>query len=246
MFNLIKYELRKTMNIKGIFLVLLALSEIVYLIGLYGDNDETLAMGMMILMLVAFAGIITIGIHSIKLLSNDLNTKQSYMLFMTPNSSYKILGAKMIENTLSLLIAGAVIIVIAMVDLTALVTKYGELTDVVSFFNMFLDDTMQINAPAAITSFLAALVNWIYIVTVAFFAVVISATFLNGRKFNGLISFLIFIVVNTVVGHVVNAIVDEGLNITPEYNLTLIVIYLILSGVMYAITAWIMDHWLSV
>lgn len=246
MFNLIKYELRKTMNIKGIFLVLLALSEIVYLIGLYGDNDETLAMGMMILMLVAFAGIITIGIHSIKLLSNDLNTKQSYMLFMTPNSSYKILGAKMIENTLSLLIAGAVIIVIAMVDLTALVTKYGELTDVVSFFNMFLDDTMQINAAAAITSFLAALVNWIYIVTVAFFAVVISATFLNGRKFNGLISFLIFIVVNTVVGHVVNAIVDEGLNITPEYNLTLIVIYLILSGVMYAITAWIMDHWLSV
>lgn len=63
--------------------------------------------GMMFLILCAFFGVFYIGLEGIMTLYRDLNSKQSYMLFLTPKSSYEILGAKILENGISILMAGA-------------------------------------------------------------------------------------------------------------------------------------------
>ena len=83
MLNLLKYEFRKTLGVKAIILALTAVLEIVFLIGLYGEFDTPLGIGAGLLFTTASVGVIVIGIYSIILLRNDLNTKQSYMLFMT-------------------------------------------------------------------------------------------------------------------------------------------------------------------
>ena len=44
----------------------------------------------------------TSDMESVNVLHRDLNTKQSYMLFLTPKSSYQILGAKILENGISI------------------------------------------------------------------------------------------------------------------------------------------------
>ncbi len=59
------------------------------------------------LVMCTIFGVIYIGIESVNVLHRDLNTKQSYMLFLTPKSSYQILGAKILENGISIIMAGA-------------------------------------------------------------------------------------------------------------------------------------------
>ena len=107
MIKLMKYELRKTMTIKLMILGATALAEIVFLIGLFANKNRMAAIGVGLLAMLAFGGVMIIGVASVVILHRDMNTKQSYMLFMTPNSSYRILGAKVLENGISILVAGA-------------------------------------------------------------------------------------------------------------------------------------------
>ena len=107
MSRLIKYEFRKSMFSKLIIIGITLVLQVVFLVGLFGDYEESMVLGMIGLFFTALAGIAFIGIESILTLYRDLTTKQSYMLFMTPNSSFRILGAKALENTVAILGAGA-------------------------------------------------------------------------------------------------------------------------------------------
>ena len=120
MLKLMKYELRKTWFTKAILLAVTAAVEAFFLYGLYGEKEDMAAGGAFILLLLAFGGVLVIGLESVITLHRDMNTKQSHMLFMTPNSSYKILGAKVLECSLSILLTGAFFF--------ALGAKQGELS----------------------------------------------------------------------------------------------------------------------
>jgi len=251
MLNLIKYELRKTMGVKAIILVIMAIVEVLYLIGLYSENDDLLALGLFFLMFGSFTSIIIIGIQSIKLLRVDLNTKQSYMLFMTPNSSYKILGAKMIENGISIILGGAFFIFLAIIDFSLIVAKYGELLDFIDFFNLFMFDVVEINMVNVVSTVALMIIHWLYIVSVAFFAIIFVASILNGKKFNRLIGFCVFLVINFIVSLFTNYIGEELFDSLSAsnllgYSIIMSAIYLLLAAGMYFINAWIMDNKLSV
>ena len=105
--HLMKYEFRKTLIAKLIILGTTAVLEILFLLGLYTKHDSLAGYSTIMLTMLAFGGVLFIGLQSVMTLHRDMNTKQSYMLFMTPNSSYKILGAKVLENGLSILMACA-------------------------------------------------------------------------------------------------------------------------------------------
>lgn len=248
MLNLIKYELRKTLGLKLMILIMFAIFQVTYLIGLYGEFDTPLVFGMMGLTFGSFVAVVLIGVYSIRLLSRDLNTKQSYMLFMTPNSSYKILGAKVIENGLSIIIAGAFIILLGLLDISLLSAKYHELVDVLTFLNAILGDLQKITTASVVSSICVMIAEWLYIVGTAFFAVVIIATLLNGRKHNGIAGLGIFFVITLFVRFIISKVMigSYDINISLGHNLALIAIYLVLAVVMYFATAWTMDNKLSV
>ena len=86
MLKLMKYEFRKTAFSKLILLCITMVVEIVYLLGVFLKKDNLIFIGIMLLILCATAGILYIGLESINVLQRDLNTKQSYMLFLTPRS----------------------------------------------------------------------------------------------------------------------------------------------------------------
>lgn len=83
MLKLMKYELRKTAFSKLVLLVITAVAEIAFLIGVFWKKDNILAMGIIFLVMCTIFGVIYIGIESVNVLHRDLNTKQSYMLFLT-------------------------------------------------------------------------------------------------------------------------------------------------------------------
>lgn len=249
MLKLFKYELRKTLNIKIIMLCVTGILELFFLFGLYGDNDNIFAASCFFLFLMAFVATVIIGVHSMKLLRNDLNTKQAYMLFMTPNSSYKILGAKVIENGVSIFLAGAFFFLLGVLDMTLILGKYGGLSDLIEFVNEFLAyrDMDMISVGLMASYAFVQIAHWLYIISVAFFAIVLSATFFNGKKWNSFASLGIFIAIVVVVNVIINAIFGgASIAISSAQNLIMSAIFFVLSVVMYFITAWVMDNSLSV
>ena len=81
MLKLMKYEMRKTAFSKFVLLVLTAVAEVAFLLGLLLDKGELLGTAAVFLVLFATVGIVYIGIQSALLLRRELNCKESYMLF---------------------------------------------------------------------------------------------------------------------------------------------------------------------
>ena len=251
MLKLMKYEFRKTWITKLILLGVTAVAEIAFLIGLYMEKETTLGLSVMLLVLLAFGGILMIGLYSVMTLHRDMNTKQSYMLFMTPSSSYSILGAKVLECGLSILIGGAFYFALGTLDLTLLFAKSGELNRLWSAIQDFLsrltfaNHQLLIDMEGMASFIFCLLAGWILTVVTAYFAVVISAALLNGKRFNGLLSFVLFLILSWFTGWVAQTATAS----IPSINVLLLVdgaIALAFTAVMYVITAVIMERKLSV
>lgn len=245
MLRLLKYELRKTLFAKLILLAITAVAEAIFLYGHWADKEKPLVIGAALLFIIAISGITLMGILSLVTLHRDMNTKQGYMLFMTPNSCYKILGAKVIECGVSLMIAGAFFFGLGILDFSLLLggsEVIHDIWDVVSeMLRMFRID-LSLSNIAALVFYLLSF--WLCTVTTAYLADVISSSLLNGKKGNLLITFLLFLVLDYGTGKVVQ-LIPSGDNVVLMYVLQGLAA-LGLAGIMYVITARLMEKYLSV
>ncbi len=253
MMKLMKYEFRKTVNTKLILLGITAVAELAYLIFLYNGQEETMIVTAFLLTVLAIGGILVIGLESVVTLHRDMNTRQGYMLFMTPNSCYKILGAKVLECGLSILITGVFFFALGALDITLLFQKYGELNRLVemiqdllhslSFANGELLANIDMKTVALLV--LNMLSSWICTITTAYLADVVSAALLNGKAHNGIISFLLFLALSFACGWVGRAV--NNVHLATFLLLALdSAVNLALATVMYYVTAQIMEKKLSV
>ena len=249
--KLMKYEFKKTWMTKAVMLGITALLEALFLFGLYGEHSGLLGTSAVFLFLLAMFGVLVIGLESVITLHRDVNTKQSYMLFMTPNSCYKILGAKTLECSISVLLTGAFFFALGALDITLLFAKEGELSTLWEMFQRVLAQmTIEGRPLVANLQVFAALAfqmlsGWIFTVTTAYLAVVISSALLNGKKYNGIISFLLFLAITTAVSRLMSVCMGSVSN-----TITLLLaeggISLVIAGGMYWLTAHIMENKLSV
>ena len=246
MLKLMKYEFRKTAFSKLILLSITLLSEIVYLLGIFLKKDMFLSSGIMFLVLCATMGILYIGLESVTVLHRDLNTKQSYMLFLTPKSSYQILGAKILENGISILITGAFFAALAAIDAAAAYFYVGGLKEVWNMVNDVLYVSMHISVdPVSIAfAFFTLLASWISYIVSADFAVILSASVLAGKKASGVVSFVIFIILSTLLGMVLDRV--PTLQSKESTFALYIAVVLVISAIIYLISGWIMEKKLSV
>ena len=270
--NLFKYEFRKTLPTKLIILGIAAIAQLVFLFGLWQDSDKTISIGIALLVLTAVFGIMVIGLQSVLTLHRDMNTKQSYMLFMTPNSCYKILGAKMLENLVSMIIGGLFFFGLGTLDIALLFEEYVRIDDFLTAFRDILrmfGYEININAGYMASFTFGMLSGWFSVVTTAFFADVVSSALLNGKKYNLLLSFVFFIVLSYLAGQVSSLISGDALvrtsqeltdpmgnvigmsyatvrSTSPYYFIKSGLVSLAFSGLFYVCTAELMQRKLSV
>lgn len=245
MLRLLKYELRKTLFAKLVLLAVTAVAEGVFLYGYWADRDKPLAIGAVLLFFIAISGIALMGILSLVTLHRDMNTKQGYMLFMTPNSCYKILGAKVIECGVSLMIAGAFFFGLGILDFSLLLGANEILNEIWSVVDDMLRAfriELNVSSIAALTFYMLSF--WLCTVTTAYLADVISSSLLNGKKGNLLITFLFFLVLDYGTGKIIQLIPSEGDAVTAYLLQGLAALGL--AGIMYMITARLMEKYLSV
>lgn len=248
MLKLMKYELRKTWLTKLILLGIAAVLEIVFLIGLYADKDNWLGLSIGLLTLLAIGGLVTVGVQSVVTLHRDMNTRQSYMLFMTPHSCYTILGAKVLENGLSILLGGAFFFGLGALDLTLMAARHNELNRLIDYVQEIVrtfNEAIPLNMGGVASLVFSVLAGWISSVTMAYLAVVISTALLTGKKWNGFVSFLFYIILNSATSWIVGKIAGTVEEIQGKLILTGGV-WLLFACVMYVIAARIMEKDLSV
>ncbi|MCD7746110.1 MAG: hypothetical protein LUI13_12665 [Lachnospiraceae bacterium] len=242
MLKLMKYEFRKTMFSKTILLVITVIAELLLLAGIVLDRDNGIGFGIVGLVLCASFGILYIGLESLLVFQKDLNTKQSYMLFLTPNNCFQILGAKVIENGLSILLGGCFFLVLGILDYTIVLTHYGELKDLLTMMKLlFSSIQIEINITTidVIVVVLELLSSWLMTIVTGMLAIVLSATLFAGKRFSGFVSFVIFLLMTwgcmTVINHL------------PELSGLLdSLAALVFTTLMYLIAGWIMERKLSV
>jgi len=247
MLKLFKYELRKSSLSKLIILGLTLLVEAFFIYSIIKVDAGKAAIAVVLLMLCGVIGIAFAGILSVTTLHRDMNTKQSYMLFMTPNSKYAILGAKALEAVLSILVSFLFFSALAYIDVRLILDKFGnvkELVDTAKYFTSCIDPNLDLNV-ASIAGFAIYMVSlWIEIIMTAFFADVIVTSILKGKKFGMLLTAVLFIALNSCFSQVTSLVptMDSFL----VHQVVSAIIYLVISAGLCYGTATIMEKKLSV
>ena len=100
--NLIKYEWRKQRMTRILILACLLAFVVLFVAGAVLRNDTLVAISILIMTFAGMFGILYVGIENIVILNRDLKTKQSYMLWMVPHSTYEILASKIIAGILQM------------------------------------------------------------------------------------------------------------------------------------------------
>ncbi len=247
MLKLMKYEFRKTRFAKLVLLGITLIAEIAYLLGVFCKWDKGLGFGIVGLALCAVVGIMYIGIDSLIVFHRDLNTKQSYMLFLTPKNSYQVLGAKVLENGISIFLTGVFYAAVAAVDMTVAILYIGGLKD---FLDILQELSIRISLEIDITPehmlmvFFMVLASWLLMLVIGDLAIVLCSTVLAGKRFSGVVSFLAFLVLGSLAGKIL-----DFLPVLPNENAYFCLVVgasFAMAAVVYVLTGWIMERKLSV
>lgn len=208
MLKLIKYEFIK----KSKLLLILLISAILANIGLvlaYGTE--------VILIFLSVAPVILVVLYLFELImtySEDLNKKTGYMLFMTPNSGYKILGSKLITIFLEGILLLTSYFIFSVVNLSVMAYKKAgdfsfigdAMREIVDAFNKLLSGTLGINIGDLGLIFILLLTVSIIFVLTVYTAITIRKSIFSNAKFGGVLSFIIFVILNIVYGKLADLI----------------------------------------
>ena len=246
MSKLLKYEFRKSKNVTLAILLITVIGEILFLAGILAGTATLLTFGMLVLVLAATFGIFIVALLSIDILHRELNTTQSYMLFLTPRNSYQILGSKILSGAISLSILTVLFAVLAALDLILIGAREVGFSALANAVRQALGAApiptyfgQSIAAAAAV-----AYGSWLFLIVTAYFAVILQATVLRGRKGAGWISFFFFLVLAGAVSTLQNKLGElapatAGTAVRFSIYAAFIVLFFCLGG-------WIMDRKLSV
>lgn len=253
MLKLMKYEFRKQAFSKIVILLLVGLIELLFFFGIIADKEDVIGTSMGILLLFTFGALFYMAFESIITFSNDLKQKCSYMLFLTPHTSYSIVGAKVLAAAIQIVLAGIAFFLVYFLDLAVLVGKYDQIETLKEIINQFLQEVFSLNIQLKdIVAVVAVIITgWISTITVAFFSITLSTTFLANFKLKGLVSFLIFIALNYLFGVIVNMSLGNVFDINNLHNLTMFYILqslfmLCFTVITYVGTSWMLEKKVSV
>lgn len=250
--KLIKYELKKQMLSKIVVGVLAAICEAVFFVGLIINNGEWAGYALGALFILGFVSLFYFSFETIITYSNDLKTKQSYMLFLIPRNMYQVVGAKMITTLLQILLVGAAFVAIFVGDVFAVCARYGEIKDLIELLKMMFEELSGIHVKLEEVLYVIStvLVVWIEFILMAMFAITISTTLFANKRYKGVISFGIYIVFELLLGKVADLVTDGAMSAeVVELNAMAwiyIGVYAVAMVLCYFGTTWLLDKKISV
>lgn len=212
MLKLMKYEYKKNRGILlGLGLIVLGLE--MYFLGSYALNEMDhmgIAAGFLVVAtIVSFFMVFILGVNNYQ---KELNSKSSYLIFMTPNSSIKIVLSKL----LYLLILGIVVCLVmgglALLDIQLTAVKFNErymLIDALRQFARGFGIDLSLFWTSVLLQIVYVVVSFFTVVAIAYFAITLSTTILQNNRFRGFISVVLFILLMIGVNYIDNHFIQS-------------------------------------
>ncbi len=196
--KLIKYEFRKQLMSKLVVGIVIVALQVLFAIGLIINNADWGAIGFGGTIIVAVCSLLYFSFESIVTYSNDLKTKQSYMLFLTPRNMFQVVGAKLVTTILQIFVCGCAFAAIGISDLFLLCAKQRNVEEFLDILKGFIHafTGVEIRLAEVIYVILMLLIAWLVFVAMAMFSITLSATLLSNWKYKGVVSFIIFFVLD--------------------------------------------------
>ena len=173
MLNLIKYEfIRKYRLVSMILITMLALNLFLLTRGV-GGSMLFLVLSPIVLYVFYLADII-------KMYSDDLNKKTGYMLFMTPNSGYKIISSKLLAAILEGFALVLIYFIFILINGTYIIISAGNEIDysqIIKAVDNLLSGSLGFNLGHVLVFLLAALAFLIAFITTVYTAMTIRKVY---------------------------------------------------------------------
>ncbi len=211
MLKLIKYEFAKKYKLISITLI------ISVLLNLFLITRGEAGSGVF---LVFFPMVISIFymVDIIKMYSDDLNKKSGYMLFMTPNSGYKIIVSKLLTAVIEGLAIMLLYFIFILINGSYIIFtsgNYVNFKDIIYTINHLLSGSFGFNLFHVFMVLLTSLLFLISFLTTAYTAMTIRKSIFSEIKFGGALSFLIFLLLNWGISYISSRFFDL---LTPYYG----------------------------
>lgn len=250
--KLIKYEFKKQMLSKIIVGVLALICQLVMLVGVFADKPDWGALGFGGMTILAFAALFYFSFETIVTYSNDLKTKQSYMLFLVPRNMYQVVGAKMITTIAQIFVAGIAFMALLLGNLFLVSARDGEIEEFIKLMKMFIEFVSGVNVDVTTVVYVicSILVVWIEFVLMAMLAITLSTTLFANKRYKGVISFGIYIGLEFVLGKIAdwasNGAMSSEVLTLDAMAWVYMGVYVVAMVLCFFGTAWLLDKKISV
>ena len=248
MFRLMKYELRKQLFSKVMLVTIIGALEVMFLYGLFFEKEGTIATSMGLFVFVAMGTVAFVSMESILTYSNDLKTKQSYMIFLTPNSMFKVVGAKILTTIITIGLTAAAFMAVITLNLGIVLVKYDMIAQIVDILQkiMLAAFEQKIDYSFIILFIANFVIEIIRIVIIGIASITLSATFLSNSKLKGLVSVVFFFGITSVVGKISNLLLPSVAIIDSMAFMQMLIFECVVVSIFYFLTVWMLDKKVSV
>lgn len=209
MLNLMKYEWIRGKKLLGIGIAVLLILEIIMVITLQlGDNY--LILFTILTIFLYPTSYVFILIDGVRMISKDLNETQGYMLFLTPNSGFRIVNAKLMVSLINFLVSQIIVICIYVLNYQLALKLYlDQGSEFLMSLKEMVTQLLDILIPSPwllLLGILVLVLNWFSFITTVYLAIILRKSLFSNVKFKGLLSFAIFVGLNIAISWVSNAV----------------------------------------
>lgn len=253
--RLIKYELKKQQTSRNIILALLGVFLLVFAVGIFTDNGNMVGISVTMELFFGMFVFFYMSIESLLILNRDLKTKQSHMLWMVPMPSWKILGAKYIAAILQIFfisvayaLAG-VLCILSMIAKADVWKEFFEALRTVGEWVMQGRVEMADIATTMLVMLLFMFIGWTSVIATGFLAVIISRTVLINSRFAGIVSFILFFVINGVIEYIYHFFQEHaimGIHEGVYIGIAEYAFFVIVNVILFVISSVLAEKKLSV
>lgn len=251
MFKLMKYEFQKQMFSKVIIAIILGVLAAYFGLMCILDKSEHAGIAIILMFFVMICAGFYVAIESLSVYEKDLKTKRSYMLFLVPQSSYKILGAKMIAAILQIFFTMAIYgTVIALCGAIFLI-KYSSVKELLEMIQQIFEISFDIHIDylMAVRVLVTIFVLWVFIVMLGIFTNTLINTILTKSKLISFLVAVVYILLFWAVMQIDNGMYDmmEAANMSMVFMQVIeLAFYGVIDIILYIASAWLIDKKLSV
>ncbi len=197
MLKLLKYEFRKALVSFLTLIGITAAAEVYFLVSVHSHNENHTAVSILLLLMLAFATALFVFIRGVVSYSDELRSKSSYLLFLTPTTANQIMASKYLYTFVNGLLLLVLYGVLGFFDIGLAAVEYGEFStlyalvrEMLSQYGVYID-SMVIGALFIV---LYGFFELLSMVGIAYFSITLSHTLLRDKKFRWLVSVVFFLI----------------------------------------------------